>query len=281
MSLHDKVKEQILLSCNSLNFQAKKEYRGKDWRADVFVLTNGSKYAFEVQITKQSLKKTLERQEKYKRDGVIGCWLFENEPAKHKDEREDLPLYKIENVEDKTIVSIKDRKELALEVFISDYLQNKIKFCQTLRMPKAEIRFVKEKCWKCGFEYHIYYIGNFISPCNAKILPNEALWVSDKLAFRPEIITKVNDYTKSVNEKNLNVGKIKERYSNTVGGSYASFGCPKCDAIFGDWYLHEAIIDTFYGNGIVDKVLIEGDFDKQLEQNIPHWCHPGEHKFCE
>ncbi len=280
MSLHDKVKEQVLLSCNSLGFQAKEEYSGKDWQADVFVLTNYAKYAFEVQITQQSLNETLARQEKYKRDGVIGCWLFEKEPAGQKDEREDLPLFKIKNVEDKTIVSIKDRKELPLEVFISDYLQNKIKFCQTLRMPIAEIRFVKEKCWKCGFEYHIYYIGNFISPCNAKILPNEAMWVSDKLAFKPEIITKVNDYAISVKEQNLNIGTIKERYSKTTESSYVSFGCPQCDAIFGDWFLHEAIIDTFYG-GIADKILIEGNFGTQLERSIPHWCHPGEHMFCE
>ena len=25
-----------------------------------------------------------------------------------------------------------------------------------------------------------------------------------------------------------------------------SFGCPKCDAIYGDFYLLEAIIDTMY-----------------------------------
>ena len=281
MSLHDEVKKQVLLICKSLGFQAKEEYRGKDWRSDVFVSANDIEYAFEIQITRQSLNRTLERQKKYTRDGIIGCWFFEKGPARMEQEREDLPLFLIKNIENMIIVSIKDRNELPLEIFIRDFLQNKIKFCQTLRMHKAEIRFVRQNCWKCGFEYHIYYVGNFISPCNTKIFPNEALWVSNKLVFKPEIATKVNDYIKSVKERNLNIGTVKERYSKTTESSYVSFGCPKCDAIFGDWYFHETIINTFYGNGIVDKILIDGNFTTQLGQSIPHWCHPGEHKFCE
>ncbi len=80
ISFHNKVKDQVLQICRKLGFEAKEEHGGKGWRADVYVLANGQKYAFEIQISAQSLKKTLERQEKYIRDGVIGCWLFENEP---------------------------------------------------------------------------------------------------------------------------------------------------------------------------------------------------------
>jgi competence CoiA-like predicted nuclease len=157
ISLHDKVKRQILIACNSLGFQAKEEYKGNGWRADVFVLGNDTKYAFEVQITKQSLKKTLERQEKYIKDGIIGCWLFEKEPAKLKNERADLPLFKINNIESQINISLKERKELPLDVFIGDYLQNKIKFCQTLDiLPKIEVTFVEMYCWKCGLENHIW-----------------------------------------------------------------------------------------------------------------------------
>jgi len=279
--MHDEVKIQVLYSCKKLGFKAETEYRGKDWRADVFVLANGIKYAIEVQTTKQSLKKTLERQEKYKRDGIVGCWLFESEPAKQTEEREDLPLFSMTNVDDKTIVSIKGRKELPLEVFVSDFLQGKIKFCKTLRMPEAEIRFVENKCWKCGFNYHVYYINNFNTPCNTRIMASEALWVSDKLIFKPEIVAKVNEYVNSLKENKINIGTIKERYSKTTQSSYASFGCPKCDAIFGDWYLHEAIIGAWYGDGVVDKLLISGDFKNQLGRDIPHWCHPGAHEFCE
>jgi len=281
MISHDDLKIQVLHCCKKLGFQAKDEYRGKDWRADVFVENGQFKYAFEIQTTRQRLERSLERQEKYKRDGIVGCWLFLNGLARLENEREDLPLFLVKNTDETILVSIKDRKQLPLDIFVNDFLMGKIKFCQTLRMPEAEIRFVREKCWKCGFDYHIYYINNFNAPCNTRILANEALWVSEKLIFKPEIITKVNEYTDSLKGNTINIGTIKERYSKTTDSSYMSFGCPKCDAIFGDWYLHEAIIGAWYGDGVVDKMLINGNFKQQLGQNVPHWCHPGEHDFCE
>ena len=60
-----------------------------------------------------------------------------------------------------------------------------------------------------------------------------------------EVISKINEWVKA-NNNTLNIGVIKNRYSNTVGDSYMSFGCPKCDAIYGYSYLLEAIINTMY-----------------------------------
>lgn len=278
---HDRIKVQILDICEALGLRTKEEYRGKGWRADVFVTANDINYAFEVQTSRQSLKKTLERQEKYHRDGIVACWLFEKEPARLKGELKDLPLFKLNNINGKIHVSLKERKHLPLDTFIKDFLQKKISFCKILRLPKAEIRFIKQQCWKCGFEYYIYYIGGFISPCNAEIFEHDAMWSSDKLIFAPEVLAKVNEYINSKEGKHINIGTIKNRHSKTVDSSYLSFGCPHCDAIFGDWFLHEVIIDTFYGDGIDEKVLIEGDFNKYIEANIPHWCHLGENSFCE
>ena len=76
VSFHDQVKRQILQVCNALGLQAKEEYRGYGWRADVLVIANDKKFAFEVQITQQTLLRTLERQEKYNKENMIGCWLF-------------------------------------------------------------------------------------------------------------------------------------------------------------------------------------------------------------
>ena len=76
---------------------------------------------------------------------------------------------------------------------------------------------------------------------------------------------------------------IKERYSNMTASSYMSFGCKKCDSIFGDWYIRNAVIDTWYGDGIADKFMIENNKVKfeNVIVDIPHWCHPGNKKFCE
>lgn len=96
-SIHDHIKYRIEDECRKLGFTARSEYSGKDWRADVFATNGKLTYAFEVQISPQSLKRTIQRQDKYIRDGVIGCWLFEKTPSKLWDERPDLPLFTIIN----------------------------------------------------------------------------------------------------------------------------------------------------------------------------------------
>ncbi|MDD4069601.1 MAG: hypothetical protein PHF05_04020 [Candidatus Izemoplasmatales bacterium] len=278
-SFHDNVRNKVAQICRELGYETREEYKGKDWRADVLVLVNEKKYAFEIQTSLQSIRKTLERQSKYIRDGITGCWLFEKEPKQNK-ELENLPLFKLNNSNQLT-VSLKDRKELSLDVFIQDFLQSKIKFCNKLSPHELEIRFIQMDCWKCKHQNHIYYISDFISPCNAKIFHGDIeMWSSNKLMFTPEIKNRVLEYA-GLN-KELNLATIKERYSHTVQDSYESFGCSECDSIFGDFYVFEAMIDTWYGDGVIDKMTISKDkitIDLQVE--IPHWCHPGNHEFCD
>lgn len=278
-SFHDNIKNQISKICNKLGYDVREEYKGKDWRADVLVLANGKKYAFEVQISKQNLERTQERQSKYIRDNIIGCWLFEKEP-KQRDELENLPLFKISNDENLT-VSLKDRKDIPLEIFISDFLNDRIKFCKTLDTQALEIRFLEMKCWKCGHLNHIYYVGDLISPCNAKILHGDIeMWQDEKFMFESEIVDEVNKYVKK--SKILEMGEIKKRYSETVHTSYLSFGCSKCDSIFGDWFVHDTIIDSLYGDGVIDKIIIlKKDLKMNVKMDLPHWCHPGDGDFCE
>ncbi len=280
--LHDLVQQRILTICTSLGLQAKTEFSGKGWRADVFVSTQTQNYAFEIQLSPQTLKKTQERQAKYIRDGIIGCWLFEKEPAKQIKELENLPIFKIKQKDNDLFVSLKDRKTLPLDVFIHDFLFDKIKFCHTIKpLPYVEIHFLEMKCYKCGEINHIYYIAPFQSACNTIINHSESMWVSKKLSFHPDILKQIQTYTNSEQGKSIHLASIKERYSSTVQDSYMSFGCNNCDSLFGDFFVHEAIMDALYGYGIVDRYKFKVDFDLNLQQNIPHWCHPGESDFCE
>lgn len=278
-SFHDKVKYEVAQICRELGYEVREEYKGKDWRADVLVLANNRMYAFEIQTSTQSLKRTLERQEKYKRDVVVGCWLFEKEP-KQSEELEQLPLFKLNNNNDQLTVSLKDRKELPLDMFLRDFLQDKIRFSTILSPHEIEVRFIEFDCWKCKLKNHIYYIGNYFSPCNAKLFDGDIeMWDSEKIIFHPQIKDKVLSYAK--NNIRLNMATIKERYSHTINNSYMSFGCSGCDSIFGDWFVHEAVIETWYGDGVVDKIIIPTkDTSIDLQVEIPHWCHPGEYDFC-
>ena len=273
-SFHDNVKSVISRICYKLGYDVREEYKGKDWRADVVVLVEQKMYAFEIQTSRQNLEKTLNRQNKYIRDNIIGCWLFEKEP-KQKEELESLPLFRISNDENLT-VSLKDRNKIPLEEFIPYFLNDKIKFCQVVNPQSLEIRFIEMKCWKCWHTNHIYYIGDLTSSCNAKIFQGDIeMWDSNKLIFEPEIVTAVMKFVEK--HKELNLATIKERYSLTVDKKYRSFGCSKCDSIFGDWFVRGAIIDSWYGDGVINKLIIPKkliNFDMKME--LPHWCHPGE-----
>jgi hypothetical protein len=285
-SKHNSIKAEIFAACNDLGFNANQEYKGRGWRADVFAVKNSKKVAFEIQISSQSLKKTLERQEKYIRDGVIGCWLFEKPLPKLSDERPDLPLFYVMEQTDKSFsVSLSGRKELPLHNFLEQFLDGNIKFCEVARAtPEQSVKlvFYEMECWKCKAMNHIYYVEtNFHSACNAVIHSYETLWGSDRNAHRPEIIALAKEYIETEQGKNLKLGEIKRRFSNTVQDSYMSFGCYNCDSIFGDWYVMEAQMEAAYGYGQVAKIERKIKLGENIELPIPHWCYPSESPFCD
>lgn len=279
--LHLMAQDAILKACLKENISAKLEYHCSGYIPDVMVFVGEKKYAFEIQVSPQSLKKTRERQGNYLRDGIIGCWLFEKEPSKIQYEMNDLPIFKLVVQDNQLFVSLKDRKTLPLDIFIRDFITGRIKFCQNIKpLPTVTVNFIEFPCWKCGTIHHIYYLDNFQTACNIKITANDHLWSNNKIVFDSRIVNAVKEYAKTEKGSHLVLPTIKERYSRTVGKSYMSFGCSKCDSIFGDFYIHEAIIDSIY-----EEKKESYSFEAHIELNtplyLPHWCHPGLHDFCE
>lgn len=280
-SLHELTQQKILESCLSMGLQAQMEYRGNGWRADVLAYNEKKKFAFEVQLSPQTLRKTQERQEKYIRDGINGCWLFEKEPSKHHQELEQLPIFKLIENNNSIFVSLKGRKTLPIDVFVKDFINDRIKFCHTINpLPQITVVFLEYPCWKCGALNHIFYLGPFHTACNIEIRHEEAMWATEKFSFRPEILNKINEYAASEQGKHLKLATIKNRYSGTMDKTYMSFGCNRCDSIFGDFYVWETIYEFIYETS-KDEFTFDVDFDLDMRQEIPHWCHPGEHPFCE
>ena len=66
-----------------------------------------------------------------------------------------------------------------------------------------------------------------------------------------------------------------------MGKSYMSFGCSACDSLFGDFGIHEMMIDNYGDALVIDTLKIDVDFPMHLRKDIPHWCHPGKHPFCD
>ena len=288
LGTHDKIKAILATYCDEMGYDVSIEYRGQDWRADVMVSVNDTKYAFEIQNSPQTLKRTLERQSKYERDRVVGCWLFTYEKVRksHKEnqELENLPLFNVFINDGDVWVSLKDRKTLLLKDFLYDFLNGRIKFCHKIKaLPIVDLNIIETECWKCRNVYHVYGLNQFRTACNTEIYDHEKdqMWGNKELLFNPEVVSKIKEYAVTQADK-INLSVIKERYSNTVGRSYMSFGCPKCDAILGDWYyMHDALFASAYGDGVVDRLELHLESDLNITQDLPHWCHPGDHDFCE
>src|SRR5262245_10032565 len=180
---HDRIQKQIISACERLGIKAIYEHRGQDWRADVFIPNNEKPIAFEIQLSPQSLKRTLERQSKYSRDGITGCWLFENPISKLNEERPDLPLFYVEDrLDSSLLVNLGDRRQIDLQLFLDNFISNNIQFkprTKTKIKQIVSLVFYDMECWKCGELNHLYFVDTpFYSACNAKIKPDEALWSS-------------------------------------------------------------------------------------------------------
>ncbi len=46
---HDRIQMEIMSACRDIGVEAIQEYKGKGWRADVYVPNNGKPLAFEIQ----------------------------------------------------------------------------------------------------------------------------------------------------------------------------------------------------------------------------------------
>jgi hypothetical protein len=228
---------------------------------------------------------TVERQERYLRHGVSGCWLFLKPVAKLNSERPDLPLFYVTEDQDGVFhVSLGGRRNVNIRQFVAEYLQGKIRFCRDAvsnREQNVHLVFYELQCRKCGRMNHPFKLETrFKSACNAVVHPEETLWGSDRSEFRPEIRAVAEDFVARNEENKMALPAIKTRFSKTVGFEYMSFGCKYCDSIFGDWFIHEAEIEVADGEGVVAQCDAAIDVADIFSRPVPHWCYPSPGNFC-
>jgi len=283
---HSRIQAEIAAACRRLGYATSEEHRGDGWRADVFAIKGSRTVAFEVQLSSQSLQRTLHRQERYSRVGATCCWLFEKPPHKLLVERPDLPLFYVaEAREGAFLISLSGRNEVPLGLFVEQFLEGGVRFSQLARTKANQalaLVFFEMKCWKCHTPNHVYYAdGALRASCNAEIRPEEALWESNRLVYRPEVVAAATRFLSSPAGTNLRLGEIKRRYSRTVNGSYLSFGCYACDSIFGDWFVMEAELEAMNGFGRATRVDAIVRLETPLALPVPHWCYPAGEAFCD
>ncbi len=284
------IKNEILLGCKDVGWESFPEFKENDWEADVLAINGKHRIAFEVQWSPQSYDKTIERQNKYIRDSVRCCWLFKKPPNEFIDyddsikANKDIPLFLLFENEAKEIkVKLYD-KIFGVREFIKILLEGKIKFTRRIKSKPEQsitVNFFDITCWKCKARQYVYFLQETItSKCGLESDVHYPIDVYYHLWYSPEIIEAVRNFIKTPKGRHIRVGEIKKRFSKTVGKYYMSFGCYKCDALFGYNFINEDIGDILVYEPEIETKLIVNIKNSYSIGEYAHWCYKEDKNHC-
>jgi hypothetical protein len=265
-------KAEVVHACVEAGWNVATEVAGDGWRADVLASRGTARVAFEVQWSAQADEDALARQTRYRDAGIRGCWLFRGDPPMPA--RRDLPMFAV-RPDGEQVAIIKHAGRIhPLRQFVSTLLAGKVRFSGRA-IARLRVSFVEMDCWRCHRRGHVYYAQQ-LSCCGHEIgfaLASEPR-DSGVDPLQPEVIAVVrNGLAGAGRGSGIALGAIKKRYSRTVESSYLSFGCPHCDALFGDWFVREAVLDAAIDDYACARFEVErpmlGGADVQ-----GHWCLP-------
>ncbi len=250
------VVDTILSVCKDMDLPVETNVKKKTWKADVVVDYDKYKVAFNVYKCPPKVEETYLAMRK---ERICGCWLIlPTIDNKYSDanylspnkRHPCFPLFKDGNI---SVLLRKGREEnttLFLSDFISAIIQGKIKFTETTKVKYVDVRFYKDKCWKCGRENDLYFVYKSISDNGIEI--DEGIDT-----FAPALINGIRTFIKEHPERNIILGQIKPRYSKTTRESYMSFGCAYCDSLFGKFFQDEDAMEWRYFATSLPNALIE------------------------
>lgn len=137
-----------------------------------------------------------------------------------------------------------------LNDFIPLITNGKIKLKKEIRVKYIDVLFIEEYCWKCKEKNHIFFIKHLIAD-------DGFIYPYNRVDFNPTIISVVREHISKHPERNIKMGEIKDRISKTKKQTYLSFGCYKCDSLFGDHYINEAVMQEQYYYDPLNTVRID------------------------
>lgn len=269
-------KAEILRACAEAGWEARTEVAADGWRADVLASRGGAKVAFEVQWSAQDEEAFGFRQQRYASDSIRGCWLFRGEvpsPA-----RRELPIFALRaHLDDLAVVELAGRT-FGVREFVALLLGGRVQYRSTL-VARLRVSFVDMNCWRCKRPAHIYYAQHW-SRCGHTLgyaFPAEPHDTVDE--FNPQVRALVQRWLAGEGRSaGIKVGAIKPRHSRTLETSYLSFGCPHCDALFGDFFVRGAALDALVDDYAVARFEVEAPAIG-LEGRQSHWCLPADTRF--
>lgn len=204
---------------------------GELWRADVLARKDQHRVAVEIQWSAQTNEETMRRQVRYAASGVRCLWLMRH-PGFPVDRA--LPAAHIGGAAEAgytaTLKTVTGQQVLPIEELLAAAFSKRLRFGIPIGTSgQVEIFVTALHCWSCGAEAQI------ISDVGVVVGPNKFRFsVSD---FDGHLA--LFDLIRRRLPNNLQIGAVKQRFSQAQGRSYLSNGCFHCDALFGQFHEHE------------------------------------------
>lgn len=229
-----------LANKNGWNFQS--NVKNDRWKADILLSDRMNKVALKL------LRRTNKIEEEIgimKEDGVTCYWLVDKLGFLLNKEGSLNPVFTFSKVDYDFKVDLSYIYKCSMEDFISAAMNRKLNVDEEVIVKSIKVRFIQKNCWKCGTKNFIYIVSKLI--CDEGEIQNMNNDLDEHVdEFEPNVLNSVQSYLIKHPELNYNFGEIKARYSHTLKESYMSFGCPQCDALFGDNYFTDSRMDDLY-----------------------------------
>ncbi|WP_201412928.1 competence protein CoiA family protein [Mesorhizobium sp. J8] len=215
---------------------------GEEWSADVLAENGNHRVAVEIQWSSQSVEETMRRQERYRRSGVRGLWLFR---------RVGFPISKAlpavfiagdkqhgfeARIPDGTRQNKRDlddpknwRQQMPIASFLQAAFERRFRYGIEADMP-ATVTVQSRKLW-CRWcrapTWAIKTIEITVGPYSSQ---------RTLLDLQDEIVMKVVQKL----PPNEPLGAVKPRFVRPLGRNRLSNGCASCDALVDDFFENQA-----------------------------------------
>ena len=237
----------LLEICESEGWDYKKYYKTDSWKADLLITMGDQRIAFSAFNSVKNAAKLLPLIEQ---DGVKSYGLI---LSPKKDEALNFCCFSLHRNKNVLEASIAKNK-LPFETFVKKAVEGKIIHVTKTTITDVDVIFEQIECWNCHEPHYVFYTRYLVDENGTRHDESDPDWENSDdrnfdvpdLRFGDEILELVKQYIAEHPEKNIVMGEVKERYSNTSKESYMSFGCPECDSIYGDFYLRDLTCRLIY-----------------------------------
>lgn len=231
---------KIIELCKEQNWNYIDKYKQDELKADILIDYGSYKVAITVGKRFKSIPQTYADMRKQR---ICGCWI--SLPGGNFGyDADNLPCFYLKDDEQNLFIELKGTGFVEIKDFIVKLATGKVVKSDSIKINRADIYPIGINCWKCGTPHYVYFVKRLVTERGCVLNCHED--IGESLTFAPELIDSLRDYLTRNKEINMPMGDIKHRYSKTVDDNYLSFGCPKCDAIVGSFYLMEYVIDCIY-----------------------------------